>query len=227
VVAANGFYALLGLVLGGAAIARASASFGIGAATLPIAVALSVVGLFGSALGVRFAAQSARLADVVRRALVRIPSARSRAWLDARAGAFTAVDASLADVARTPLSTLFLAMLPVVASWLADPVETWFLLHLLGRPVAFGDVVAIDVIVSLLRSLTFIVPGGIGVQEAGYVGLLTASGTTEGAALALAVALLKRAKDIVWAIIGSALLVVRSPSGVIDDRARRGPDRVD
>jgi uncharacterized membrane protein YbhN (UPF0104 family) len=70
--------------------------------------------------------------------------------------------------------------------------------HLCGADVGFMDCIAIESILSALRSAAIFVPAAVGVQEAGYAALAPVFGA--GPEIGLAVSLLKRARDVVLGI---------------------------
>ena len=82
--------------------------------------------------------------------------------------------------------------------WVATGVWTWIALRLLGSELDLVHVLALEALLSALVAAAFVVPGGAGVQEAGYVGLGAAFGVP--AEMALVVALLRRAKDLCWGV---------------------------
>ena len=70
----------------------------------------------------------------------------------------------------------------------------WIALYLIGRPISFPFVFAIEAILYGIRSAAILVPGAIGVQEASYalIGPLFGLAAPTGIALSL----LKRARDV-------------------------------
>jgi uncharacterized membrane protein YbhN (UPF0104 family) len=66
--------------------------------------------------------------------------------------------------------------------------------------------------VSLLRSLVFVVPAGLGVQDAGYAVLLRALGVPDSVEVAAAFSLLKRGRELLWVGLGIALFTRFAPS---------------
>jgi putative membrane protein len=72
--------------------------------------------------------------------------------------------------------------------------ETWFALRVLGRPVSFADAVALESLTQAARSVFFMVPAGLGVQEAGLIGVGHLLGLGADAALALSLA--KRMREV-------------------------------
>jgi len=60
----------------------------------------------------------------------------------------------------------------------------------------------------LVRALAMPVPGGLGVQDLGYVLALRTLGVADVTTVATAFVLLKRGKDLFWVLLGLALLSV-------------------
>ena len=80
------------------------------------------------------------------------------------------------------------------AAWIITGLEVWIGLWFMGQPRSVADVLILESLVYAIRSITFFIPLGAGVQEGGYVligGLLGIDPP-----LALAVALLKRGRDL-------------------------------
>jgi uncharacterized membrane protein YbhN (UPF0104 family) len=81
-----------------------------------------------------------------------------------------------------------------VLAWFGAAGGTWLILYLIGRPLPFLSVVAIESLLFAIRNAAFVVPGGLGVQEGAYALLGPLFGLPVEAALALS--LLKRSRDI-------------------------------
>jgi putative membrane protein len=79
-------------------------------------------------------------------------------------------------------------------AWFGGAAGTWLILDLMGRPMSFASVVAIESLLFAARNAAFVVPSGLGVQEGVYALLGPLFGLPSEAALALS--LLKRARDI-------------------------------
>ena len=88
-------------------------------------------------------------------------------------------------------------------AWLASAAWLWVMLLLCGADVSFFSAIAIEALLSALRSVLVFIPGAVGVQEAGYAALAPVFGM--GPEIGLAVSLLKRARDIV---IGVPILLI-------------------
>jgi uncharacterized membrane protein YbhN (UPF0104 family) len=76
--------------------------------------------------------------------------------------------------------------------------EIWFAMRLFGRPVTVAEAVILESMTVALRHVAFIVPAGIGVQEAGLVVFGRALGIDSE--LALAVSMVKRAREVLWGV---------------------------
>jgi uncharacterized membrane protein YbhN (UPF0104 family) len=81
--------------------------------------------------------------------------------------------------------------------------ETWFALRWLGHPVNFADAIVLESLTQAARSVFFLVPAGLGVQEAGLIGLGHLIGF--GPDVALALSLAKRLREV---LLGLPTLVV-------------------
>jgi len=79
--------------------------------------------------------------------------------------------------------------------WIASGIALWLAIRLIGGNIDIAGAIAIESILCALRSAAVIVPGALGVQEAGYALLLPLFGLP--AEMGLAVSLLKRAREIV------------------------------
>jgi putative membrane protein len=103
-----------------------------------------------------------------------------------------------ADVPR-----LALAMVVHIAVWFVGAFEVLVALRLMGFPITFADAVVIESLGQAVRAAAFLVPGALGVQEAGFVAICSAFGIPAPAALALS--LVKRVPEL---IIGPPFLFV-------------------
>jgi putative membrane protein len=99
------------------------------------------------------------------------------------------------------------------AMWVASGVETWIALRFMGVNLSISSVIVIESLLYAIRSIAFVVPSGLGVQEGAYVLLGMLFGFSPDVALALS--LLKRARDLVigvpalltWQVLESRRLV--------------------
>jgi putative membrane protein len=85
-----------------------------------------------------------------------------------------------------------------LAAVISGSFEIWFAARLFGAPIGMAGAVALESVTQALRQLAFIVPAGIGVQEAGLVLFGHTLGMT--GELALAVSMAKRIRELAWGI---------------------------
>jgi uncharacterized membrane protein YbhN (UPF0104 family) len=83
-----------------------------------------------------------------------------------------------------------------VTGMVAGSLETWLALRWLGHPVHFGAAIAIDSLTMTVRNFAFLVPAGLGVQEASLVAFGALLGVH--GELALALSLVKRMREILF-----------------------------
>lgn len=76
--------------------------------------------------------------------------------------------------------------------------EIWFALRLFRHPVDAGTAVALESMTQAVRHIAFIVPAGIGVQEAGLLAFGHLVGLDGDTALALA--MVKRLREVLWGV---------------------------
>jgi putative membrane protein len=90
--------------------------------------------------------------------------------------------------------TLFTAGILQFAAFISGSFEIWFALRLFGHPVSAGTALVLESMTQALRHLAFVVPAGVGVQEAGLVIFGHALGIS--GELALAVSMAKRMREV-------------------------------
>ncbi|MBV8736011.1 MAG: flippase-like domain-containing protein [Alphaproteobacteria bacterium] len=78
--------------------------------------------------------------------------------------------------------------------WIASAVETWVILRILRNTLPFRTVLVIETLLHAVRTLGFIVPNAVGLQEGAYVLIGTGFGLPPP--MALVVSLIKRARDL-------------------------------
>lgn len=85
-----------------------------------------------------------------------------------------------------------------LAGFVAGAIETWLALRWLQHPVGFGTALALESLTQALRHFIFVVPAGLGVQEAGLVGFGYLLGLGNDTSIALSLA--KRMREIVFGV---------------------------
>jgi uncharacterized membrane protein YbhN (UPF0104 family) len=146
---------------------------------------------------------------VVSRWLAAFPVAAVRRWIDSRRVAFARVDAGARAFFAAPRSTQLACFLPFALEWLMEGVETFVILRCLHAAVGFGDALVLDGVGSLLRTIVFFVPAGLGFQDGAQVALLGMLGVGDAPATGAAFIFIKRTKELFWIVTGATFLAVR------------------
>lgn len=82
-----------------------------------------------------------------------------------------------------------------LTAWVIGALEVWIGLRFIGHPLSVAQTLILESLVTVIRSITFFVPLGGGVQEGGYVLVGSLVGLPPD--IALAISLLKRARDLI------------------------------
>ncbi|HET8613732.1 MAG TPA: lysylphosphatidylglycerol synthase domain-containing protein [Sphingomonas sp.] len=138
----------------------------------------------------------------LQRPLLRLAGAIGGRFLPRGEAVMEAVRAEL-DATYRSHAAVAAAFLWNLLGWLATMLCSWLALALMGAPVSFWTALALESLILALRSAAFMVPGGLGVQEAGYALLGPLLGIDPDTAVALS--LVKRARDLA---IGVPVLIV-------------------
>ncbi len=152
---------------------------------LPVLAGLALM----SAAVAAFIALQARGAGLVERMGARL----AREFLGRDVGGAGAVQAVIAELHARPRALLLATSLHLV-TWLGSGVEAWLTLGLMGVPITLPAAIVIDSLLYGMRSVAFMVPNAVGVQEGGLVLLGGWFGVTPDASLALS--LIRRARDL-------------------------------
>jgi putative membrane protein len=102
------------------------------------------------------------------------------------------------------------AVLYQLAGLIVGTLETFLILRWLDQPVSIPAAIALEATTQAVRHFIFVVPAGLGVQEAALMGMTVLLGTPQEAALALSLA--KRMREILFglpALLGWQWLEVR------------------
>jgi uncharacterized membrane protein YbhN (UPF0104 family) len=153
--------------------------------------------------------------DACRRVLTllgRLPIRALRAAASKWKSGFLRTDQRIAEFCslgpRRLAKTAFIFLL----AWCWEAVETALLLSLLGLHLDFGTLCLIEVCASMIRSLAFLCPAGLGAQDLGYAALLQLFGVPDALGVSAAFVLLKRGKELAWSLVGYLLLMAMTRS---------------
>ncbi|WP_257456109.1 flippase-like domain-containing protein [Archangium lipolyticum] len=204
IVLGHGLFLGLGVALGWDFLVTSSQRV-LGVSGLPhlaMGAALALILLAG---GSAWSLGGGALAGRLGRLLERLPSRGLKRWLEGRKAGFARADGHLGRM-LAPRESLLPALL-YVGMWVADATETFLLLRLLGLEVGFGEALALEGIMSVLKVLVFFVPAGLGVQDAGYAAFIGGLAGPGALHLAAAFVLLKRAREVLLIAVGYGLLL--------------------
>jgi uncharacterized membrane protein YbhN (UPF0104 family) len=201
---AHGLYMAVGLLCGREAIARISGH--LHAPWVAAAYAAVTLAMLGLGIALALSWRLGGPAALSWRWLGRVPSARLHGWLQARAAGADAVDGAARAFFAGGAGTVGPVLGLLLVQWLTEAAETYLMLHLLGVEVSLTAVIAYDALNSFVRSAVFFLPAGLGVQELGQVVFVNALGVPEAGAVAAALMLCKRGKDLAWIVTGYGLL---------------------
>lgn len=95
---------------------------------------------------------------------------------------------------------LWLGAAAHLAAWLLGTLEIWVGLRVLGVEVGLAEALVIESLGHVIRSMGFLVPGALGVQEGGFVLVCALFGIPAEQAIALS--LLRRLRDILLGLPG-------------------------
>jgi hypothetical protein len=200
----HGAYVAFAAALGSAFIMNASMNL-VGNHALLVFVLIGASVLVLCSMGIEAVASRGKIGRRVAKVLGRLRLSRVQAWVDARHHHFAHADAQLArlseDVAATRTASFRVAFL-----WLLEGFETFLILRLLGAPLGLIEVISFDAALSIVRSVAFFAPAGIGVQDVGYLMVLEAYGVPDARAIGPAFVVLKRMKEACWVLVGFTML---------------------
>ncbi|WP_174299977.1 lysylphosphatidylglycerol synthase domain-containing protein [Caulobacter sp. S45] len=99
----------------------------------------------------------------------------------------------IADLYRRPWRLLASIALHL-GGWISSAVGSWIALSLMGAPLSIPAVIAIESLLSAIKSAAFVAPNAVGVQEAAYALIGQVFGLS--GEMGVALSLLRRAKDL-------------------------------
>lgn len=155
--------------------------------SLPVTIGVSATGLFALAFLI-VQRHGLVLLDWFARLL-------GRGWSERTMAGAAAIHAALSDIYRRSGASLWGGFALHLACWISSAVEIWIALRLAGVPLEFASVLVIESLLYAIRTVAFAIPNAVGVQEGAYVLIGSTFGLTPE--MALAISLLKRARDLV------------------------------
>ena len=131
------------------------------------------------------------------------------AFLDTRRPQLLVLDRRIARFYRSHPREFGLSFAFHLLGWVTQSLEVYFALWLLGFSVTVADAIAIEVLASVLKSVAFMVPGNLGVQEGGNVVIFAAFGL--GAGTGLTFSLVRRLRELLFCGLGWLILLLLAP----------------
>ncbi len=133
----------------------------------------------------------------LQRAALDFASSMAARFVPKSAGSLTDIRAELTHIYARRWRVA-LAFLLNLSAWTASGIGAWIALRLMNVHLSVWDVLSLESLIFTLRSVAFIIPGAIGVQEAGYALVGPLFGLPPEAALALSLA--KRAREVLMGL---------------------------
>ncbi len=119
----------------------------------------------------------------------------TRRWSAAAIDRIEEVQQAIRQLHTQP-RTLLVAALCHTTSWVLGSLEIVGVLHLLGHDVSLTDGVIVESLAQALRTVGFVVPGAVGIQEGAIIGACALVGVPPEPALV--VALVRRARGLLF-----------------------------
>ncbi|MGH7386713.1 MAG: flippase-like domain-containing protein, partial [Candidatus Rokuibacteriota bacterium] len=116
------------------------------------------------------------------------------------------LDRALAALYRRRRRRLVASAIVHAVAWATGGLEIYLVLSLLGTPPSLGIALIVESFASGVKFASFMVPASLGVLEGGYVVFFEAFGL--GAASGLSYVLVRRLREITWAVVGFLALGV-------------------
>jgi len=91
-----------------------------------------------------------------------------------------------------------------LAGWIAGLLEVLLVAYLVGIPVSWQEALAVEAFASVAKAIGAFAPGSIGVQESGIVVVFRLFGLPD--VLGITYAILRRGRELLYVVIGGALL---------------------
>lgn len=155
------------------------------------------------------------------RVVRRLPVPPLRRQLSRAEKALADIDGYIGDFARSNRARFMTSLLLFLWGWLLMAAETWLLLHLLGAEISVSQAIVFEGLASIVKVIFFFIPSAIGAQDLSFVAMLFAFGVPDAATVAVAFMLLRRGKELFWALTGLGLLGFLRPGADAQSQVRQ------
>jgi glycosyltransferase 2 family protein len=129
-------------------------------------------------------------------------------WLKAREHKLRELDEAISRFYSQDKRGFAWAFVLFFLGWAVESVEVYFILYFLAQPIDALTAFSIAALLVLVKGGMAFIPGSVGGQEAGTLVLLVAFGYSEGVAIAFAI--VRRVREIVWIVFGLAALAIEN-----------------
>ncbi len=145
-------------------------------------------------------------AQHVHKLLMLVPFKKVQMWLLAKESSFFDTDEALKSYRGSSVQRMLPVTFVYLLAWSTLAIESYIILHLLGLDISFVDVLTLDIALTMLRTLFFFIPSGLGVQDLGYLAFFQALGIPDALVYGGAFVLLRRLKEVMWYTTGYAVM---------------------
>ncbi|MBE7730280.1 lysylphosphatidylglycerol synthase domain-containing protein [Komagataeibacter sp. FXV3] len=157
-----------------------------------------MIGLVLLSMGIAgFIYTQRRGGDLLKRAGKMLGNNMAAQWQDAMLSSADSIQERFDAIWSHPSRIVQGALLHYVG-WLGSAATIWVAYYFLGAHLGFGGAIAIEGVACGIMSVSFLVPAGLGVQEAAYMALGSAFGIAPSVSLGLS--LLRRGRELVIGI---------------------------
>jgi glycosyltransferase 2 family protein len=130
--------------------------------------------------------------------------------LTSRAESLRQLDRRIFDFYRNDRRRFLSGVALYLTGWIADSLEILLVSHLLGVPLDWSQALAFEAFISVAKALGVFAPAALGMQESAVIFLFYLFGLPQ--ALAVPYAIIRRARELTFALIGGALLYAEEPA---------------
>lgn len=130
----------------------------------------------------------------------RLGRTRWRGWVETGIAHVESIDNRLAGFYTAYRQRFVWAVFLALVNWALGAVELFYAAQFLGHPISLTDAWIIESVAQMVRSAVFFVPLAVGVQEGTF--LLVAGVITGSPELGLAMAVVRRGREILWILAG-------------------------
>ena len=130
-------------------------------------------------------------------------------WLDGILQHIKDVDEKLVEFYTRHHARAAFAFVLAFVNWVLGVTEIYITMFFLGHPVTMTEAWIIEAVAQLVRVATFVIPASIGAQEGAF--MVIGAAVTGSPTVGFAVALVRRAREIIWIGWGMVVFYIAKP----------------